>query len=106
MKAQTLLLPNGLFGSIFIGSLRKNDNGILAMSELDNYLQDLFTENNMILPGDHFPAVYADGIFARLPCVVARYRHMQNVQFQRINARMASLCESIEHVYVHHHNLC
>jgi len=106
LKVQTVLLPNGLFGSIYIASLRNNDNGILNMSQLGSYLQDMFRDNNMILPGGHLPAVYADGIFARLPCVVPRHRNTHDVQWQRINTRMASLRESIEHVYAHHSNLC
>lgn len=106
LKVQTVLLPNGLFGSIYIASLRNNDNGILNMSQLAVYLQDLFNTNGMILPGGRLPALYADGIFARLPCVIPRYRNANNLQFQRINARMASLRECIEHVYAHHHNLC
>lgn len=103
LKTQTLLLPNGLFGSIYVASLRQNDNGVQNMSGLNDYLVSLFSPHYV---ADRLPASYADGIFARLPCIVPRYRHTQDIELRRINIRMSSLRQSIEHVYGLHHNLC
>ena len=64
-KVRALTLPNGIFGSIYLVSLRVSDSGLLNMSGLDNYLSSLFRELNisMINAYDQFPAVYGDGIF-------------------------------------------
>ena len=44
MKVQALTLPNGMFGSIYVGSWRVSDSGLLNMSGLDSYLSNLFNE--------------------------------------------------------------
>jgi hypothetical protein len=36
LKAQVVFLPNGMIGSVYIASMRHNDNGILNMSNLSN----------------------------------------------------------------------
>ena len=56
------------------------------------------------MAGNQFPATYGDGVFPKLNVVVAR---MDNVgeMGQRINTRMASIRQSIEHLFALHHNL-
>ena len=65
MKVQALSLPNGMFGSIFIGPLRVSDSGLLSMSNLDTYLSRLFQEHNMGMECaiNQLPSLYDDGIF-------------------------------------------
>ena len=46
-KVQALTLLNGMFGSIYLASLRVSDTGLLNMSGLDNYLSNLFRELNI-----------------------------------------------------------
>ena len=50
LKIQALTLPNGMFGSIYVGALRVSDAGLLNMSGLDTYLSRLFSEFNMTIP--------------------------------------------------------
>ena len=75
------------------------------MSGLDTYLSQLFQDNNMEIPeaGDQLPACYGDGVFPQLATIVARYSQ-PNVDQQRINSRMSSVRQSIEHLFVLHKN--
>jgi hypothetical protein len=103
LKIQAVTLPNGMFGSVFIGALRVSDAGLLNMSGLDTYLSALFREFNMHIVGayNQLPALYGDGIFPQLATIVARYR-TNNSDLHRINRRMASVRESIEHLFALH----
>ena len=76
LKIQAVTLPNGMFGSVFIGALRVSDSGLLNMSGLDTYLSALFREFNMRMVGayDRFLALYGDVIFPQLANIVTRYR--------------------------------
>ena len=106
LKVQAVTLPNGMFGSIFIGSWRESDSGLLNMSGLNNYLCGLFEEFGMRLDGasGQFPALYGDGIFPQLAAIVARYR-IAGVMERAINRRMASIRQSIEHMFGCHHTM-
>ena len=53
LKVQTLTLPNGMIGSVYIGAWRISDAGLLSMSDLDTYLSSLFNEYNIKLPAAH-----------------------------------------------------
>ena len=105
MKVQALTLPNGMFSSIYVASLRTSDSGLLNMSGLDNYLSSLFRELHvrMATAFDQFPAVYGDGIFPQLATIVARYSS-PDVNESRINVRMSSVRQSIEHIFALHKN--
>jgi len=106
LKVQTLSLPNGMIGSVYLGAWRVSDSGLLNMSGLDSYLVSLFTEFEMKLVGayDQFPALYGDGIFPQLATIVARYG-MPNENEGRVNRRLASARQSIEHLFGLHKNL-
>ena len=69
LKFLTVLLPNGLIGSVFGASLAQNDSGCLNKMGLCSYLE-------RILPGDIFPnmmlhAVLGDGIFVASDTIVS-----------------------------------
>ena len=100
MKVQALTLPNGMFGSVYIGAIRVSDSGLLNMSGLDNYLCGLFREFNSAMETalNQFPVVYGDGIFPQLSTIVARYSH-PNCDETTINRRMSSVRQSIEHIF-------
>ena len=53
---------------------------------------------------DQFPAVYGDGIFPQLATIVTRYG-MANENEDRVNRRLASARQSIEHLFGLHKNL-
>lgn len=105
LKVQTLTLPNGMIGSVYIGAWRVSDAGLLNMSGLDTYLAALFNEYNIRLPAalNQFPAVYGDGIFPQLATIVARYG-LSNENESRVNRRLASVRQSIEHIFGFHSN--
>jgi hypothetical protein len=108
LKVQVVMLPNGMIGSIFVASLRHSDSGLLNMSGLNIYLTSLFRDfrENMLGPNqDIFPAVYGDGIFPALSCIVPRYVHNRGPAETAINVRMASLRQCIEHLFGLHKNL-
>ena len=79
-----------MIGSIYVSSLRNSDSGLLNLSGLNEYLEDLFRTENMFLPraGNQFPAVYADGTFPQLSCVVAT-RRTGDDNAHRIATRMS-----------------
>ena len=52
LKYQTILLPNGMWGSVYGSSLRHNDKGVLNMSGLVDYLMEILPPiENVGLPG-------------------------------------------------------
>ena len=106
LKAQVLLLPNGMIGSTFICSLRHNDNGVQNLSGLNEYLvsilEPLYQEedNNLV-----FPAVYGDAIFTPLATMSRPYTGNITREQRIVNARMSSLREDIEHKFSQTFNL-
>lgn len=98
LKAQVVYLPIGIIGSVFITELRHNDNGAQNMSGLNNYLVRILAG---ILIGGLLPALYCDGIFAVLVTILPRFTN-PSPALHLINMRMASLRESIEHVFADH----
>jgi hypothetical protein len=87
-----------MIGSIYICSLRHNDNGVLNLSGLNDYLMQLLTPLywNSTLPV--YPAVYGDAIFTSLATVTKPYPS-PNLEQRIINTRMSSLREDIEHKF-------
>ena len=106
IKFQAVTLPNGMIGSIFLGSWRVSDCGILNLSGLDTYLSSLFHEHDMIIPGNQpsYPVAYGDGIFPILPTILPRYSS-PSVNERRINTRLASARQNIEHIFGLHNNV-
>ena len=106
LKAQVLSLPNGMIGSIFVSSIRNSDSGILNLSGLNEYLEGLFGFAGMQMAGanNQYPAVYADGIFPQLSCIVASRRNGSE-RAQRIATRMSAVRQCIEHLFAFHYNI-
>jgi hypothetical protein len=98
------MLPNGIVGSIFVASLRQNDNALVNMSGLNDYLVSLLLE--CCLANGAFPSIYGDGIFARLPTITSRFRNVStNERLRFINLRMSTLRETVKHLFGFHFNL-
>lgn len=98
LKAQVVYLPIGIIGSVFVTEIRQNDNGVQNMSGLNNYLVRILAG---ILIGGLLPALYCDGIFAILVCILPRFSNPTPAR-HLINMRLASLRECIEHVFADH----
>ena len=98
LKAQVVYLPIGIIGSVFITEIRQNDNGVQNMSGINNYLVILLAG---IFIGGLYPCLYVDGIFAVLATIVPRFSN-PTPALHLLNIRLASLRESIEHVFADH----
>ena len=96
LKFQTVLLPNGLFGSVFGASLRQNDIGVVNISGLDDYLMDLL----QMIPGTQsLPALYGDDIFVQTAVILRSIPNPDDDVKAKINWRMKSVRQSIELCY-------
>ena len=79
MKVQDLTLPNGLFGSVYVGVLRVSDSGLLNTSGLDAQLSGLFEFNmNNISSHTKCPAVYGDRISNNYPQLLLVIQILKN----------------------------
>jgi hypothetical protein len=81
-----------------------NDNGILNLSGLADYLMSILQPIASGI-GNFFPAVYGDGIFAVSATVFGRYRTPLSDWEEVVNIRMASLRVCIEHCFSSYFNL-
>ena len=106
IKLQAVSLPNEIIGSIFLGSWRVSDSGLLNLSGLNSYLSSLFHENQIIINGTQpsYPVLYHDGVFPTLPTILPRYSN-PTVNERRINTRLANVRQNIEHIFGLHNNL-
>ena len=85
-----------------------NDHGVQNMSGLGDYLLRLFQES----PGEFeigrfhlLPALYSDGMFALLPCIIPRYTGHKLTDYERrVNKRMAVQRIALERLFAEHHN--
>ena len=95
LKYQTLLLPNGLFGSVWGSSISHNDIGIMNMSGLEQYLQETLD----FIPGTTmFPTVFGDAIFVPSPVITNRILN-SDLRQEIIDKRMNSIRQSVELMY-------
>ena len=94
VKYQTVLLPNGMWGSVYGASMRHNDKGVLNMSGLVDYLISLLQP----IEGAGLPGLYGDRIFDTYPVI---FRAVQNPTDpeHKLDTRMNSLRTSIELAY-------
>ena len=73
-----MTLPNGLFDSVYVASLRFSDAGLLNMSSLYTHLRNLFHKFDMVLrhAGNQFTGRYSS----------------PDLDKDRVNTRMAVVC--------------
>ena len=93
-----LLLPNGMIGSIFVCSLRHNDNGVQNLSGLNEYLVRMLRPLYQRAGNLIYPALYGDAIFTPLATIVRPYTNPNHEQLI-VNTRFSSLREDIEHKF-------
>jgi hypothetical protein len=104
LKYQTTLFPNGMVARVFSTLGSHNDVGVLNLSRLTEYLEQiLFPE--FVLPGGLLPALYGDAIFQNVNhmTIIACYNlvgTIEEIEFLcRLNYRMSGVWQSIEHMY-------
>jgi hypothetical protein len=100
LKAQVVYLPIGLIGSIFITKIHQNNNGVLNMRGLNDYLCWLLSGH---LIRGLFPCLYCDGIFAIHLTILPRYVNPMPEQLYR-NLKFASERQCIKHCFGDHRN--
>jgi hypothetical protein len=82
-------------GSVFVASKRINDNGILNLSRLADYLISIFP----ILANGLYVALYADGIYQLHQCIFGRMRNQILGDIELIYQRYNAMRVVIEHSY-------
>ena len=94
LKYQTVLLHNGMWGSVYGSAMRHNDKGVLNMSGLVDYMMSILPP----IQGVGLPGLYGDRIFDTYAVL---YRAILNPDENEeiLNRRMNSLRESIELAY-------
>ena len=104
-----MFLPNGMVGSVYVASLRHNDNGVQNMSGLNDYLCRILSAFRFA--SGCLPCLYADGIFSTLPTIIPRFsllaarNELERIYFKEINRAMSPLRNTVEHLFGHHANL-
>ena len=98
LKAQIFFLPNGMIGSAYIAALRHNDNGILNMSGLLDYIQDLIGHIRLPVHG-LCPSLYTDAIYQLTPNITPRIINPVNDNATWMDIRMSGLREYEDHLF-------
>ena len=95
LKFQVFSFPDGMIGSIFGCYIRQNYNGVLNMSALNDYLQDILEPM-----GDTFlyPAIYCYVIYQLAETIINRYSNLNGIE-KIINFKMAVQRIFIEHMF-------
>ena len=93
-----------MIAGVFGASASHNDVGVLNLSRIQDYLEDVLVPN-YVMAGGILPALYGDAIFQHLnhATIIARYDligTIEEIEFlQRLNFRMSGIRQSIEHMY-------
>ena len=101
LKFQTVMLPNGMWGSVYGASCRHNDLGMLNLSALQDQLIEYFVTNNVTVgDGITMPALFGDQIYQPTLAITSREGDAEEGSFQWwVDKRMNSAREVIEHGY-------
>jgi hypothetical protein len=92
IKYLSVLLPNGLTGAVFGASLSTNDNGMINLSGISDYLLQLL---NPMHSHGLFPSLFGDSIMQLTP-VIQSYSRIQNGRNTVWRKRMSSARMCIE----------
>ena len=71
LKCQVVVLPDGTIGSIYMSSIRHNDNRLVNLSVLNEYLMSILDPIFQYI----YPALYCDAIYGLLSTLVCRYQN-------------------------------
>ena len=88
LKYQHVMLPNGLYGSVWGSSISHNDVGIANLSGIEEYLLATLLEDE----NGNLPCVLADGIFSESAVVMTtKTREGADDDEKRLYKRLASI---------------
>ena len=100
LKAQTIFLPDGMVGSVWIASLRNNDNGMFNMSNMGDYLLEVLpTMPNCGPDRNVHYALYCDMIFQNHHCLFNCPKKLQDPHEIAVLNRFDSTRVSIKMMY-------
>ncbi len=87
LKNQTTLFPNGVVAGVFGTSMSHNDIGVLNMSALTRYLEDILYPD-YAMGGGLLPALYRDAIFMNFnyTTILAKYDLVGNEEVDQLIA--------------------
>ena len=96
LKYQTVLLPNGLYGSVWGASQQHNDTGVFNMSGLEELLAEILEPDK----NGNLPCLLADGIFSESALVMTTKVHNgATANYKRVYKRLASIRQPVELQY-------
>ena len=96
LKYQTILLPNGLYGSVWGASMQHNDTGIFNLSGLEDYMAEMLEPDEN---GD-LPCCLADGIFSESALIMTTKVHNgATSNDKQVYKKLASIRQPIELQY-------
>ena len=96
LKYQHILLPNGLYGSVWGASQGHNDVGVANLSGLEDYLFAVLEVDE----NGNLPCAQADGIFGESAVVMTtKVRVGAETDERRLYKRLASVRQPIELQY-------
>ena len=101
LKYQHILLPNGLFGSMWGQSISHNDVGISNLSGMEDFMFAVLEEDEHGL----LPCGLADGIFGESAMIMTmNVRDGASEDEKRLYYRLKSIRQPIELIYGHFFN--
>ena len=96
LKYQTVLLPNGLYGSVWGASQQHNDTGVFNMSGLEELLVEILEPDE----NGNLPCLLADGIFSESALVMTTKLHIgATSDDKRVYKKLASIRQPVELQY-------
>ncbi len=99
-----------MFSSVYGASMSHNDVGVLNMSMLSTYMENILYPNH-VMAGGLLPALYGDAIFMHLnyATILAKYDLVGNAEvnnlIRKLNCRMSGIRQSLELMYSQLFNL-
>ena len=102
LKVQMVFFPNGMIESVFITSMRNQENNTVNLSNLHTELLRLLLPRRLI--NGLFPAIYADGIFCMRLCIVPRFWRATDEQ-KITSTKISSMHVLIENAFADFFNL-
>ena len=101
LKCQTVMLPNGMWGSIYIASVRHNDLGMVNLSALPDLLLQHFVNHNITIGNGGYPSMYGDAIYNNTLVITRKIENAVEGTFEwYLNKRLNSARQCIEHGYL------
>ena len=100
LKAQTVYFPDGMVGSVFVASMRNNDNGMMNLSALGDLLNDAFPVMDDCETGLAVKyALFCDGIFHNHECLFNKPHICHDEYEEMLFIHMNSMQVLIENMY-------